>query len=74
MQIIIKKTGLFILALFLILLGLIGLIMPLMPGWLLLIPGVLILAKVSRRVDKRVNKTKSWINKLANKHNINISL
>lgn len=74
MTIIIKKTGLFIAALFLILLGVIGIIMPVIPGWIFLIPGILILAKVSRRIDKRVNKTKSWINKLASKHNINISL
>ena len=74
MKIIIKKTGLFITAIFLILLGIIGLILPIMPGWIFLIPGILILAKVSRRVDKQVNKTKSWINRMATKHNINISL
>lgn len=74
MTIIIKKTGLFITAIFLILLGLIGIILPLMPGWLFLIPGILLLAKVSRRVDKRVTKTKTWVSRMATKHNININL
>ena len=74
MKIILKKTGLFVAAIFLILLGIIGLILPIMPGWIFLIPGILLLAKVSRRVDRHVNNTKSWINRMATKHNINICL
>ncbi len=44
----------------LVLLGIIGLILPIMPGWVFLIPGLMILAEEFPWLDKFLNRWLAW--------------
>ena len=49
---------------FLVILGIIGLILPIMPGWVFLIPGLVILADYYPPLKRLVN----WAKAMAEKH------
>lgn len=44
----------------LVILGIIGLILPIMPGWVFLIPGLMILAEQFPWLDRFLNKWIAW--------------
>lgn len=44
----------------LVILGIIGLILPIMPGWIFLIPGLMILAESFPWLDRFLNKWIAW--------------
>lgn len=44
----------------LVILGIIGLILPIMPGWIFLIPGLMILAEQFPWLDRFLNKWIAW--------------
>ncbi len=43
-----------------VILGIIGLILPIMPGWIFLIPGLMILAEEFPWLDRFLNKWIAW--------------
>ena len=43
-----------------VILGIIGLILPIMPGWVFLIPGLMILAEQFPWLDRFLNKWIAW--------------
>jgi uncharacterized membrane protein YbaN (DUF454 family) len=44
----------------LVILGIIGLILPIMPGWVFLVPGLMILAEEFPWLDKFLNRWLAW--------------
>jgi uncharacterized membrane protein YbaN (DUF454 family) len=55
-----KKTLRILLGFGLVLLGIVGIILPVMPGWIFLIPGLTILAEHFPWLDRHLNRIIAW--------------
>ncbi|WP_155121192.1 PGPGW domain-containing protein [Bryobacter aggregatus] len=55
-----KKFLRYLMGIGLVILGIIGLILPIMPGWIFLIPGLMILAEEFPWLDRFLKKWIAW--------------